>query len=753
MQFLLGFFLWAQSYEASPFRPLEEFIPPPTENRNRLGLPTSTYWQNQADYKMQIRLQPDTKTLVGTLLLTYTNYSPHTLCQLWFQLDQNYFQIHSLNHLSKDFATENFERDLMRKDASLADLHYRQIKNYLQGGFQIEKVRLADGVDLRYRIDDTMMEVELPTCLSPQKSIQIQITWRYNINDGTVEGRSGYMEVDKKRLIFTLAQFYPRVCAYTDLRGWQHTAYYGSSEFALEFGDYEVFIEVPQGYIVAATGMLQNPQTVLTPSQKSAYEKANDQTYTYIVSPKDLPLKTTETYQTWHFKAERVRDFAFAASSVWIWQVRQTRIQNRPVWVHAYYTQEVAPLWDKLAIGAAEYTLHAYGSFTFPYPYPQISVVYGAIYGMEYPMIVFCGRQQVDKKGTYSLAARQGFIGLVIHEVGHNFFPMVVNSDERRWMWLDEGINTYVENLSKTHFEPGLRHKEAQLELQRVRNYMASAKSQSIMLMPHMIREMGANAYLKVAVGLQLLREYILKPEVMDTAFARYARAWAFKRPEPFDLFRVISQSTTQNLDWFWWGWFYQTWDLDLGIDTVVCKEIKLKGDLEAQVLLAEEKAAYEKMVSLCDQRRRKPTYFVESRPELQDAYVKEAFKWQDSILQVEEATYQQALQSKEKFLSLYQNPPKKLWENFIVFKNYQLLPWGGRVTGLVFPIRARITYTDGSSSLWEWPAETWMKNPQQVLKVFYTAQPIKKVEIDPWNQTPDTNPDNNIYTLPDAKP
>ncbi len=733
------------AFHEDPFQPLEDYAPPPTPERTRLGIPSPAYWQQQADYAMQITLDPSTHRLVGEARLTYTNNAPLPLCYLWLALEPNYFSLKSYGHLSRNFLWEDFRRDARRRESSFAELYARQIENYLRTNFQLEALELVEGNTVRpltYRIEETLMEVALPRCLARGEKVVLHLRWSFTLNDGTVEGRAGYMMTDEGP-IYQVAQYYPRPVAFTDVRGWEKMPYYGPSEFAVEFGDYEVEIRVPRGYVVAATGELQNPERVLSPEQFKRYQSVLADRSTFIIGPEDKREAVGKEMVSWVFRAQRVRDFAWAAAPHYIWEARLASIPGRqtPVRVQAFYTAEVAPLWKHLAIAAAEHTLQSYSRYTFPFPYPTMNVTYGAVYGMEYPMIVFCGRQEV-KKDRYSESARHGFISLVIHEVGHNFFPMVVNSDERRWMWLDEGLNTYLENLTKATFEPMIREREAVRERDNVREYLASGYSQSILSHPYAIRQMGSNAYLKVAMGLEALREYILDPERMDTAFRRYAESWAFKRPEPWDFFRVISNSVTQELGWFWKGWFLDNKPIDIAIDTVVARTISVSPKV-AQTLLAEAREAGLAYITYLKNQAKTKSFFVDKRPEIEDSYVRRNRSAYAEYLK----RYEEEAAQAEKRLQAYLEASagkeiKEVYETRVFLRNRG---------GMVWPVWVKVVTQDGAMFLWRFPAEIWAKSPTEVVKVFYTAVPVREVVLDPWNLSLDSEPRNHVYTVSGA--
>ncbi|MCS6790208.1 MAG: M1 family aminopeptidase [Bacteroidia bacterium] len=732
---------WLQTaFHTDPFQPLEDFAPPPPPSRTVLGTPSPTYWQNRADYQMEIEIDPATHRLRGSARLTYTHHGPFPLMYLWLAVEPNYFGLKGYGHLSRNFLWENFQRDVRRGEIPRIELYARQLANYQKTNFTLEEVALEEGVSvspLPYRIEETLMEVTLPRLLGTGERITLRLRWSFTLNDALVEGRGGYMLTDKGP-IYQVAQYYPRPVLLNDIRGWEKMPYYGPSEFATEFGDYEVSVRMPSGYIVAATGRLLNPESVLPENIRERLQRVSSETNSFIISEKDLPLKGGKGVQTWRFRAENVRDFAFAASPNYLWEARLTQVPGapQPTLVQAFYTPEIAPLWKHLAVAAAEHALHEYSRYTLPFPYPSMSITYGGVYGMEYPMIVFCGRQRLEKDGSYTQATRWAFISLVIHEVGHNFFPMVINSDERRWMWLDEGLNTYLENLSKETFEPLIRDEEKIAEYQRVRSYLANRRSQPILGHPHTIREMGANAYLKTAIGLELLRNYVLDPARWDTAFQRYARTWAFRHPEPWDFFRMLSSSIGQELGWFWKGWFLDTLPVDIAIDTAI--QVKVGPESRTrEILLSEETHAVERYLQVLAKDTQSLRFLTDKRREIRDKYVDSSYIRYQQKLALSKKQFQETAQVCQSYLR--REDKEGIYEVRVLFRN---------VGGLVWPLWVKLTYEGGASSLWYFPAEAWAKEPRLFLRVFYTRQPVVKIEIDPFGWSPDIQPANHAYSL-----
>ena len=431
------------------FRQLEEILPTPNEQRTASGAPGRAYWQQRADYDMDVELDDTKQRLVGKETVTYFNQSPDTLTYLWLQLDQNLFR-------------KDSDSNLTQPAPALDKPSYAALDPFVnrdfEGGFQIASVTDATGKVLPHTISKTMMRVDLPTPLAPGKSVTFGVAWSYNINDARrMGGRSG-MEFFPKdgNYIYEIAQFFPRMAAYNDVSGWQHKQFLGSGEFTLEFGNYKVRITAPNDHVVGATGVLQNPKDVLTATQLARLEQAKTaKKPVLIVTPDEARAaeagKPTGK-KTWTFHAENVRDFGFASSRKFIWDAQGHNVENNPVMAMSYYPKEGNPLWEQYSTAAIIHTLNVYSRYSFTYPYPVAISVNGPIGGMEYPMICFNGpRPEAD--GTYPARTKYALISVVIHEVGHNYFPMVVNSDERQWTWMDEGLNSFLQFLAEQEWE------------------------------------------------------------------------------------------------------------------------------------------------------------------------------------------------------------------------------------------------------------------------------------------------------------
>ncbi len=564
----------------SMFRPIPEW-PDPNVYRNAAGAPGYLYWQQRADYVIETTLDPEAHVLNGTERITYHNNSPDQLGYLWMQLDQN---VRSLQH-SRSYRTQS----ALAEEVSEAFRRFVGVEPF-DGGYTLNRVQLVrDGrlIDADHRINDTVMRIDLPEPLPAGEQLELEIDWSFPIPD---RGRGGKELVDDG-WIYELAQWFPRMSVYDDVNGWQTEQFMGRGEFYLNFGDYDVKVTVPWDHIVDSTGVLQNPEEVLTQTQMDRLEEAyTSEEPRFIVGAEDVGDPAARPVQsgmvTWHYMAEDVRDFAWVSSRAFVWDAAGFRYpgDDRLIKVHSLYPKEAMPLWDKVSTRATLQTLKSYGRMSFPYPYPKAVNVNGPQGGMEYPMVAFCGaRPQPD--GTYSEDVERALISVTIHEVGHNWFPMLVASDERKWTWMDEGINTFVQyyaeqDYAKTYCGAEWSQTEDCTYQSRrgpapfIVEYMSDPDQVPIMTESDLIhKDFGNNGYAKPATGLQMLREHILGPEAFDAAFGDYSKNWAFKHPQPADFFRSIEEGAGENLNWFWRGWFYTTHFTDQSIGAVTAQD------------------------------------------------------------------------------------------------------------------------------------------------------------------------------------
>lgn len=719
-----------------PFYPIESWLATPNDQRIASGAPGPQYWQQRADYEIDVTLDDERQRLSGRQKVTYHNDSPHTLRYVWFQLDQNIFRKDSEGLLGSpapnldNRVPFNLLRSLLARES-------------FDGGFDISEVTDADGEDLPFTVVGTAMRVDLPEPLEPCEKLQLGVAFAYKITDAKlIYGRSGYEYFEKDgNYLYEIAQWHPRMIAYTDYSGWQHEPFVGKGEFTVEFGDFVVRITAPADMVVAATGELQNPMEVLTPLQRTRLEQAaSAKTPMFIVTPEEAKsaqqnAKTADRSltKTWHFSADNVRDFAFAASRKFIWDAVGHHVGGdetnppRKVMAMSYYPIEAEPLWSQYSTASIAHTLDVYGRFTFDYPYPVAISVNGPVYGMEYPMICFNGpRPEAD--GTYSQATKYGLISVIIHEVGHNWFPMIVNSDERRWTWMDEGLNTFLQYLAEQEWEedyPSIRGEPANIAA-----FMRSNDQRPIMSQSESLLQFGNVAYAKPAAALNVLRETILGRELFDFAFKEYARRWKFKRPTPEDFFRTMEDASGVDLDWFWRGWFYSTDHVDVAIDGVKLYQIDTNDpDEEAEQKRREKK---ERPDSISKERNAPLTKRVDLQPGLKDFYN------DYDELQVSEDDRK----AFRKFVDGLDAEERKLIKrktNFYVvnFRN---------AGGLVTPIILLIRYSDATSERIQIPAAIWRADPRSVNKLIITDKTIERLELDPQRQTADADSSNDHW-------
>ncbi|NQY65754.1 MAG: M1 family metallopeptidase, partial [Alteromonadaceae bacterium] len=537
------------SSASDKFRQLEESLPTPNAYRVASGAPGHAYWQQQVNYDIEIKLDDEKQQLTGAETLTYKNNSPDTLRYLWMQLDQNKKKRNAVGQMSRTAPAKK-------------NITYKGFRNIIEsskfdGGYNISKVTDHRNKPLHYVINGTMMRIDLPKPLKSGDKIKLNINWNYQLHEQKVlGGRSGYEYFKKDdNYLYEVASWFPRAAAYYDVMGWQNKQFVGSGEFTLEFGDYDVKITVPADHIVASTGVLQNPKKVLTKTQRKRLEKAKTAKKPVLIVTAEEALENEKSRssktKTWHFKAKNVRDFAFASSRKFIWDAQGYKHNRTNTMAMSYYPNEGNPLWEQYSTEAIIHTMEQYSKYTFDYPYPVSISVNGPVGGMEYPMITFNGpRPTLDKKTgekTYSHRTKYGLIGVIIHEVGHNYFPMIVNSDERQWTWMDEGLNTFVQFLAEQAWEEGYPSRRGHAN--DITKYMKSTNQVPIMTNSESILQFGNNAYGKPATALNILRETIMGRELFDFAFKEYSRRWKFKRPTPADFFRTMEDASGVDLD------------------------------------------------------------------------------------------------------------------------------------------------------------------------------------------------------------
>ncbi len=725
----ISFSIAQENTNQNKFRQLGQELPTPNVYRNASGAPGHQYWQQKADYVMEMELDESKNRLYGQEQITYFNNSPDVLSYLWIQLDQN---VRALDSDSYKIRPSSIDEKMSLKGL-------KGLEPTFDGGFKIDHVQDNSGKGLDYTINKTMMRIDLPKDLNPGENFVFNIKWWYNINDrDQVRGRSGaeYFEEDDNYL-YAIAQFFPRMCVYNETEGWQNKQFLGRGEFALTFGDYDFKIKVPSDHLVSATGTLQNPNDVLTQEQKDRLAKARDEREQPIIiatqeeAEKREKKKSTKLVE-WHFKAENVRDFAFASSRKFIWDAMGVeQSDGSVVMAMSMYPKEGNPLWEQYSTKAVAHTLKWYSHYTFDYPYPVAWSINQKKNGMEYPMICFnFGRPEKD--GTYTPRTKYGMIGVIIHEVGHNYFPMIVNSDERQWTWMDEGLNTFVQYLTEQQWERDYPSRRG--EAQKIVDYMKGDKSKisPIMTNSESIWQFGNNAYGKPATALNILRETIMGRELFDYAFKEYSQRWMFKHPNPADFFRTMEDASSVDLDWFWRGWFYTNDHVDIAIDGVRHFKMDSKNPDAENRRQSQELASAPKNISRIRNKETIAQTYDEQDRSLRDFYT-DYDPLQVSVLDKDDyKKYVNSLSNEEKAIL---NSGKNYYE--INFRN---------IGGLPMPIILQFNYIDGSNEIKRIPAEIWKMSQETVSKVFVTPKEVDNITLDPFLETADTDVSNNHY-------
>ncbi len=740
------------------FRQLDEVLPTPNVYRNAAGEPGHQYWQQQVDYQIKARLDEHKRRIEATETITYKNNSPDTLKYLWLQLDQNIFRNDSMAAMSSNFGglgdrAPAARAGSMNKPARLSLDHLRrqQFVDDNKLGYEIKNISNKSGKALKHVIVGTNMRIDLPIPLKPGKTTTFTIDFAFNIvEEDAVSARSGYEHFpDDEREggndIFLLAQWFPRLHSYTDYEAWTNKEFIGRGEFTLEFGDYEVELTVPADHIVSSTGALQNPKQVLSTTQRKRLKEAQNAKRIVFVVTEQEALENekagTDKQKTWKFSAENVRDFAWASSRKFLWDARghQQGGNDQPlVMAMSFYPKEGGDLWKKYSTEAIIQTLEVYSRFSFDYPYPVAQSVNGPVGGMEYPMITFNGPRtelQDDGSRTYSQAEKRFLIGVVIHEVGHIYFPMIVNSDERQWTWMDEGLNSFLDGIAGREWDPTVPWG---VEPRDIVGYMKGSVQVPIMTQSDSVLKLGPNGYTKPAVALNILRETILGRELFDFAFKEYALRWKYKRPTPSDFFRTMEEASGVDLDWFWRGWFYTTDHVDISLDTIYKLRLDTKDpDIDFSRQRQEE---LNKPMSLTDERNKAEgnKLWVERFPDITDFYDEND---RFTVTNKERNKYQ-------KFLKKLKPWERTTLERAIKEdKNYYVLEFSNK-GGLVMPIILDLSFEDGSTETQYIPAEIWRRSPKAVKRLIITDKNkvLASVSIDPRWETADVNVHNNHY-------
>jgi len=738
------------------FRQLDAELPTPNVYRTASGAPGAHYWQQRADHNIKVSLNEDNQSISASQTIRYSNNSPDSLRYIWIQLDQNRFRADSTARLTETADKEDGEDTL-----SYGDLARQQRYADIDHGFVVERVADGRGRDMQYTIVDTMMRIDLPQPLRPGQRTAFSIDWSFNIiEESVIGGRGGYDHFpENDTYIYFLAQWFPRLAAYTDYVGWQHQQFLGAGEFTLEFGDYEVEITVPADHIVSATGELQNESAVLSAEQRSRLNAARSaDTPMYIVTPEEAlanEQEGTADTKTWVFKATNVRDFAWASSRKFIWDAmihRQDDAEQPEVLAMSFFPNEAEPMWSQYSTHAVVHTMEVYSRFSFAYPYPtaqSVNAWEGG--GMEYPMITFNGRRPepfeadeddpnaADKPDrTYSRRARHGLVGVIIHEIGHIYFPMTVNSDERQWTWMDEGINSFLQYLAELEWEEDFHnHRDNYNILEHIAEYMTSENQVPIMTQSDSLLQFGPNGYTKPASALVILRETVLGRELFDFAFREYAQRWKFKRPTPADLFRTLEDASGIDLDWFWRGWFYSTDHVDVAISGV--REYKVStADPEVEFELSRQERADETPETLGQIRNREEgrQTRLERFPELNDFYNEND---PYTVSNADRNEYTKLLEDLDDWerAALLRAAADDDYVYFVDFEN---------IGGLVTPLPLLITDANGDEEFMMIPAEIWRRNYRSVTKMLIRDQRVVSIEVDPRRETADADFSNNHY-------
>ncbi len=718
--------LSTSTYGQKKFAQIEDLIPTPNEYRNAAGAPGYNYYQQQADYKMNISIDDDTQILSGDEIITYTNNSPDQLSYLWLQLDQNLF--------AKDSDTKLIHVEKMEDFEDISQIE-RKVFEY-DGGFKVQEVKSLNGNNLRYSINKTMLRIDLDKPLKTGASISFKIKWWYNINDRmAVGGRSGYEHFEKEdNYIYTIAQFFPRMCVYDDVSGWQNKQFLGRGEFTLPFGNYDVSITVPSDHILGATGVLQNSSSVLSSEQRKRLDKASKADKPVFIVTEGEARKAesskSKNTKTWKFKATNVRDFAFATSRKFIWDAQNTNVDGKDVLCMSFYPKEGNPLWERYSTKLVAHTVQVYSKYTVNYPYPVAISVHSKSIGMEYPMICFNGGRP-EPDGTYSERTKYGMWGVIIHEVGHNFFPMIINSDERQWTWMDEGLNTFVQYLTEQEWERGYPSRRG--PAYKIADYMKGDKSNisPIMTNSESIWQFGNNAYGKPATALNILRETIMGRELFDYAFKTYCERWKFKHPTPADFFRTMEDASAVDLDWFWRGWFYTTDHVDISLESVNLYQLNTQNPEIEKAFAKEQYEEKDDFKGDLENLNSIKETINEKDANIDDFYAKRDIFEVDKL---DEKEYEQfKIRNKDKLELL--NAGAYFYE--LNFKN---------IGGLVMPLIIQINYTDQSSEIIRIPAEIWRRHEVNVSKVFILDKEVSSFRLDPLLETADTDLYNNAW-------
>ena len=725
-----------ESNHGNKFEQLGTILTTPNEQRTASGAPGVKYWQQRADYDIKATLDEKNLLLTGSQTVTYFNNSPDVLTYLWLQLDENeHSNVNNANYQSSS------KLPAMATTAMIDRAQGSTVDNGM--GIKISKLTDAQGKPLKYTINKTMMRVEIPAALKSGQSFVFKVDWTYKIADRmSMGGRGGYeFFPEDGNHLFTMAQWYPRLCVYSDYQGWQNHQFTGRGEFALTFGNFKVEMTVPADHMVGSTGECINYEKVLTPVQLARYNKAKTATEPIeIVTLEEATKAETKksiATKTWIFHANDVRDFAWTSSRKYIWDAMAQPIEGKSVMCMSFYGKEAYGLYRKFSTKVIAHTIKTYSDFTIPYTYPVAQSVEAAN-GMEYPMICFnFGR--TEKDGTYSESTKNGMIGVIIHEVGHNFFPMIVNSDERQWSWMDEGLNSFMEYITEELWDNKFPTKKGPAHT--IVDYMKLPKDQlePIMTNSENIIRFGPNAYSKPATALNILRESIMGRELFDYAFKEYARRWAFKHPTPADFFRTMEDASGEDLDWFWRGWFYSTDACDISLDSVKYA----KADLNASLPAARDRMVkvdkplvndFEDISKIRNKQDKNTTFFTDKDENARDFY----WRYARGLEKVDTAARKQ---EGRVFVENLSNEDKQKYGN----KHFYELSFSNK-GGLIMPVIVEFTYADGTKKVDRIPAQIWRLNENNASKMYVEDKEVTSIKLDPMRETADIDESNNTW-------
>ncbi|CAG4988525.1 hypothetical protein DYBT9275_00101 [Dyadobacter sp. CECT 9275] len=727
------------NYKANDrFEQLGTVLPTPNTYRTASGAPGREYWQQRADYDIKAELDDDNRRITGSETITYYNNSPDDLKYIWLQLDQNLFKKDGIGARSRT-GTVNGRGMSPEQIEELSNARGATLDPGIQYGYEIKSVKDKTGKALPYTINGTMMRIDLPLVMKPNTNYAFSVDWAYNITE--YYGRSGYEYFPKDgNAAYFIAHWFPRLAPYDDVNGWNHKQFLGQGEFALIFGNYKVAITVPADHVVAASGECQNYAQVLTSVQKQRLKQAETTKTPVLIVTQEEAIKAEKREnkkpgtKTWIYKADNVRDFAFASSRKFIWDAMQSDVykNGRKIWCMSIYPKEGNPLWEQYSTRAVEHTLKSYGNRTFEYPYPvAISCHAVAGGGMEYPMISFNGGRP-EEDGTYSEGVKYGMIGVIIHEVGHNFFPMIVNSDERQWAWMDEGLNTFCQYLAEKEWDYNFPSRRG--EPNQITEYMSSDKSMlsPIMTSAENVIGLGPNAYAKPATALNILRETVMGRALFDHAFKEYSTRWRFKSPTPADFFRTMEDASGVDLDWFWKGWFYGTEPADQDLVSVDWFSIDTKNPEIEKELARKEAARKKNTISKMNDLPSKGETVVARDSTMADFYNRyDPYK----VTAADRQAYEQ-------YLSTLSENEKELVKKNTNFYTLSVKNKGG----LVMPVIIKMEFEDGTDSVATFPAEIWRFNDAGVSKVISTNKKVVQWTLDPYQQIADIDTENNSF-------